>query len=539
MFDALPQALSDVFQPHVLAVIAVSAIYGIFVGATPGLTATMAVALLVPITMFLDPLSAIAAIVTTVTCSIFAGDIPGALVRIPGTPASAAYTLDAYALTRAGRQEECLGACLVFSVVGGMLGVVALMVAAPNLAVLQFTHYEYFWLCVLGLSCAAIVSRESRLKGLFGVSLGLLISTVGISSDHAVARFAFHPGLIQGVSFLPAMIGLFGVSEILRNALYLRADATSRVAAGDGHAANERPGFLRRHLWVPLRVMLGRIVPLLWVRKLGVLRSSTIGALVGILPGAGADLAAWISYAVSKRFARRPEEYGRGSIDGVAEATAANNAALGGAWVPALVFGIPGDSVTAIAIGVLLMKNIEPGPQIFARQPLLVSSIFVVFVLANLLLLPVGWAAIRCGSLIVRVPRRVLMPVILLFSIVGAYSVSGDLFDVWIMLAMGVLGFVLEGWGVPLGPVVLGIVLGDELEHRLIQCLSDSDGRWWQFLSQPVAATLAAVCLALWFGPMMVRVARRMVRPAGRVRSANRKAARSTDQDLVQTVDRS
>jgi putative tricarboxylic transport membrane protein len=520
----------------VLAVIAVSAVYGIFVGATPGLTATMAVALLVPITMFLDATSAIAAIVTTVTCSVFAGGIPGALVRIPGRPASAAYTLDAYALMRAGRQEECLGVCLIFSVVSGMLGVVALVVLAPNLAQLSFTRYEYFWLCVLGLSCAAIVSRDSRLKGLFGLSLGLLISTVGVSPDHAVARFAFHPGLIQGVSFLPAMIGLFGVSEILRNSLYLRSDNASTPAAssrGADHAA-ARASFFRRHVWDPLKVVVGYVVPLLWIRRVGLLVSSVIGMIVGILPGAGAELAARVAYGVSKRCSRRPEEYGRGSMEGVADATAASNASLALEWVPALVFGIPGDSVTAIALGVLLMKNIQPGPEIFVKQPALVTSIFVVFTLANLLLLPVGWAAIRCGTLLVRLPRRVLMPVILVFCIVGAYSVSGALFDVWIMLAMGVLGFILEGWGIPLGPVVLGMVLGEELEHRFIQCLTDSDGRWWQFFAQPISALLAAACVALWFGPMIVGLARRMVTR----HAITPRRVRSADQSAVGTAER-
>jgi TctA family transporter len=213
-----------------------------------------------------------------------------------------------------------------------------------------------------------------------------------------------------------------------------------------------------------------------------------------------------VAYGVSKRCSRRPQEYGRGSMEGVADATAANNASLAVEWVPALVFGIPGDSVTAIALGVLLMKNIEPGPAIFVKQPELVTSIFVTFTLANLLLLPIGWAAIRCGTLLVRVPRRVLMPLILMFCIVGSYAVSGDLFDVWIMLAMGVLGLVLEGCGIPLGPVVLGIVLGEELEHRLVQCLTDSDGRWWHFFTQPISAGLAAACVALWFGPMIVRL---------------------------------
>jgi len=506
-------ALDSVLQWDVLLVIAAAAVYGIVVGAIPGLTATMAVALLVPVTFFLDPIPAIAAIVTTVTCSIFAGDIPGALVRIPGTPASAAYTLDAYALTRAGRQEQALGISLVFSVIGGLIGVAVLMVAAPQLVKLRYTHYEYFWLCVLGLSCAAVVSRESRMKGLFGLSIGLLIATIGVSPQHGSARFVFHKAMYQGVNFLPAMIGLFGVSEVLRNVLHLRDDPRRLPKATE---VNRR--FILRHLWDPLTALVKGVLPLVWVKKVGLLRSSAIGSFVGMLPGAGADLAAWIAYAVSKRFSRTPDDYGQGSVEGLADATSANNSALASAWLPALVFGIPGDSVTAIALGVLMMHNITPGSQIFSdpRHSVTVASIFAVFIIANLLLIPLGLIAIRLGSLLVRIPRRVLMPIILLFCTLGAYSFSASMFDVLVMLALGVVGFFLECWGVPLGPVVLGIILGETLEHRFLQCWGTPDP-WWRFFTQPLSALLAAACLAMWFGPLIVRMAGRLIRrhPSG------------------------
>jgi TctA family transporter len=364
MNEAIDLALQQVFDAKTLVIIAMSAAYGIFVGAIPGLTATMAVALIVPLTFFLTDVQAIAAIVTTVTCSIFAGDIPAALVRIPGTPASAAYANDAYAMTRAGKPGTALGISLVFSVLGGLFGTLVLIVAAPQLARLatKFTSYEYFWLYVLGLTCAAIVSDDSRLKGAFALLLGLLFSTVGLGTDYSAPRMTFgFDQLITGINFIPAMIGLFGISEVLRNALASTAPKVSSFSnTEDSNSGVE--GSASAFAPVPVMNVLAEVVPMAIKRPLPLVRSSVIGAIMGMLPGAGADIAAWISYAISKRFSREPERYGKGTMEGMADATGANNAALGSAWIPALVFGVPGDSVTAIAIGVLLMKNIQPGP---------------------------------------------------------------------------------------------------------------------------------------------------------------------------------
>lgn len=496
--DILSQAATNVFQVQVILIIIASACYGIFVGAIPGLTATMAVALIVPITFYLSDVQAVAAIVTTVTCSIFAGDIPTALVRIPGTPASAAYAADAYALTKKGLHANALGVCLMFSVLGGLLGTVVLACFAPILAQLaaQFTSYEYFWLYALGLTCAVIVSSGSRLRGAIALLIGLLLASVGLAADFSVPRLTFGlDQLITGINFIPAMIGLFGISEVLRLALNLHKDPQEESIVNKESSS-----------------ILSSVLPLLRRRKMSLLRSSGIGATIGMLPGAGADIAAWISYAVSKRSSKTPEQYGHGSEEGLGDATGANNAALGGAWIPALVFGIPGDSVTAIAIGVLMMKNITPGPGIFdatenPQQAALVSSIYVVFLLANILLIPIGLAAIRAGGLLIRIPREVLLPIILLFCVLGSYSMSGSYFDVWVMLAMGILGFFLERFAIPLGPVVLGLIMGGQLEHRFLQSIS-TDSSIGAFFAGPISICLGLLCLALWSSPVLSMIRR-------------------------------
>lgn len=522
MSGALAQALSQVvLDPKLWAVVLGAAVYGLFMGAVPGLTATMAVALFVPVTFFMSPVEAMAAVVTLVACAIFAGDIPGALVRIPGTPASAAYAEDAHALTRRGLGQQALGTCLICSVAGGLFGSLVLMLLARPLASVaaQFSVVEYFWFYVIGLSCAVVVSRDSPLRGLFALIIGLLLATVGLSAVHTEARFTFgRPELYDGIGFIPAMIGLFGLSEVLRNALAPGLEAAAGAVTApqpEGPCASSRDEL---PCAAPLRRARGGVLagalPLLWRRKLAALRSGAIGSFIGMLPGAGADIGAWVSLAASKRFSRRPQDYGNGSLEGISDGAFANSSALAGAWVPALVFSIPGDSVTAMVIGVLLMKNIQPGPEIFQKQAALVYSIYLLFVLANLVLLPVGLAAIKAGSYLIRLPRRVLLPIILLFCVVGAYAINGSYFDVGIMAAMGVLGFALERRRVPLGPVVLGILLGGPLEERFIQAWTSSGGSVLLFFSRPVAAVLGAVTIALWLGPILRAVWRRRARPA-------------------------
>ncbi len=486
------EAFRLVFDPAVLAVVLASALFGLFVGAVPGLTATMATALLVPVTFVLPPVPAVACVVTAAAMAIFAGDIPGALLRIPGTPASAAYCDEAYALTRRGKAELALGAGLVFSVVGGLFGTAVLVTTAPALAevALRFSSFEYFWLVLLGLTCAVFIAPGRPLRGFVSLLLGLLLSTVGFENPAAYPRFTFGSDqLMSGLQLTPVMIGMFAVSEVIRYAL-----------APGGPAGEFKQG-------------IGRVFrgqgKLLWAHRWPALRGSVLGTAIGALPGAGADIAAWIAYGISKRFSRTPEKFGTGHVEGVIEAGAANNSALAGAWIPALVFGIPGDSITAIVIGVLYMKGMNPGPTLFLENPQNIYAVFLVFVLANLLLLPLGWLAIKAAKNVLHVPRAVLMPVILLFCVVGAFAINNSVFDIGVMLAFGVLGWLMESNRFPIAPAILGLVLGGMLEQNFVTSLLKADGDPMAFFNRPIAGILGVVTVLVWMSPLLGGIARR------------------------------
>ncbi len=494
--DALLTAFGLVFQPYVLMVILLSALYGLFVGAIPGLTATMATALLVPVTFFMAPVPAVAAIVTATAMAIFSGDIPSALLRMPGTPASAAYTDEAFLLTKKGMAETALGAGLVFSVLGGIFGVLVLIVAAPALAevALKFSSFEYFWLVMLGFTCAIFIAGNDPLKGLVSLLLGLLISVVGLENAAGAPRYTFgNAELTGGIPLIPLMIGMFAVSEILRYA----AVVDKPLMAVDR----------------PLTSVFAGMWGLLKKYPLQLLRGSALGTLVGALPGAGADIAAWMSYAMSKRFSKEPEKFGTGHVEGIVESGAANNAALGGAWIPALVFGIPGDSITAIAIGVLYLKGMNPGPTLFINNPQNIYAVFIVFILAQLLMLPLGWMAIKAAKRILRIPASVLMPLILLFCVVGSFAINNSLFGVLVMLVAGVLGFLMERWGFPVAPTILGVVLGTMLEEHFFSSLIKADGNFGVFFERPIAGTLGAMTLLIWLWPLARTLVARAVAP--------------------------
>jgi len=493
--ETMLTALALVLDPSVLGVMLLAAVFGLFVGSIPGLTATMAAALLIPFTFFMEPVPAIAAIVTTVAMAIFAGDIPGALLRIPGTPASAAYCDEAYALTKKGQAETALGTSLVCAAIGGLMGSAVLALSAPRLAefAIGFSSFEYFWLACLGLSCAVIVSSGSTLKGLVSLLIGLFVATIGIDVTAGHPRFTFGSvEMMGGISFIPAMIGMFAISEILRFA----------SAPGTAPSAPQQA----------IGNVLRGILPIVFRYRLNVLRGGGIGALVGVLPGAGADIAAWIAYAVSKRFSKRREAFGTGHVEGLVDAGTANNAGLSGAWVPALVFGIPGDSITAIVIGVLYMKGMNPGPTVFMQQPELIHAVFIVFFLANLALIPLGFVAIRLCRQILRVPRRVLIPLILMFCTIGSFAINNSVFGVSVMLVMGLLAYVMEENGFPVAPTILGIVLGPMLEANFMSSMIKADGDLAGFFSRPIAATLGVLVIAFWAIPLARALYRQLSR---------------------------
>ena len=492
--------LLNLLQPDVILPWLIGMAFGIFVGATPGLTATMAVALIVPFTFYLpNPNTGLALILGISFSAIFAGDIPAVYLRIPGTPASAAGALDGHEMAKQGRGRFALVLDLFCSCLGGLIGVALLILVAPQLArfALRFSNFEYFWLGVVGLGIGAVVTQGPPLRGVIGALLGMMISLIGIDRVSGTPRFTFgQPELTSGIDFIAVMIGLFGLSEVFRN--LKRRDSLMTSATSNTHSAR------------PLEVLFT-----MWKHKLTILKSSLLGTFVGALPGAGADIAAWAAYGVAQRTSRTPEKFGTGCTEGVVAPTTANNAAVAGAWIPALVFGIPGDSVTAIALGALLMYNIKPGPLIFEQNGEQIQSIFLIAIITQLLLLPAGWFGIRAFGRILRLPRSVVMTAVVVFSVVGSFALRNDLFDVWVMLAAGVAGYFLEARRVPLAPLILGLILGPMVEENLRAGLIKTSGNFLPFLTRPICLTMLLMLVAAFFGPWMMRRIGKRSKPTG------------------------
>ncbi|KFB08191.1 tripartite tricarboxylate transporter permease [Nitratireductor basaltis] len=493
--DILFQAAALVFTLEVMLVVILAGAFGMFVGAMPGLTATMATALLVPVTFFMDPIPALAAIVTASGMAIFAGDIPGALLRMPGTPASAAYVEDAHKLALSGKLNHSLGTALLASAVGGLFGVAVLILCAPLLAefALKFTSFEYFWLATLGLSCAVFIASSDPLKAAVSLFLGIALATVGLDPASGTPRFTFgNTDLLAGIEFVPTMIGLFAMGEILRGAIRLKSAAPiPQVPPTRGPLFKGVGSILLRY---PKNIM----------------RSMTLGTFVGALPGAGADIAAWMAYAISKRFSREPEKFGTGHVEGLVDGSSANNAAVGGSWIPALVFGIPGDSVTAIVIGVLYMKGINPGPSVFLQTPELIYAVFMIFILTIIAMVPLGWLAVKGSWFVLSVPRRILLPLILSLCVVGSFALTNSGYGIVLMLVMGLIGWILEENGFPVAPIILGLVLGGMFERTFITSMIKSGGDLTAFFDRPIAAALGVLVFVVW-GSALIGAIRRHI----------------------------
>jgi TctA family transporter len=440
------------------------------------------------VTFYLSPIAAVATIISASAMAIFSGDIPSCLLRIPGTPASAAYTDDAYAMTRQGRPELALGICVWFSALGGIIGTLSLILMAPALAevALSFSSYEYFWLAFLGLMCATIVARSSPVKAIASMLLGLLVSCIGMENPGGVARFTFgYTDLFGGIEMIPALVGVFAIAEVMR-----------------AMSVPEPPKLAKRKFGSILKgqIALTRQYPKQQIR------GNIVGIIIGVLPGAGADMAAWVSYAMSKRLSKTPEKFGTGHPEGLIEAGASNNASLASGWVPSLLFGIPGDSITAIAIGVLYMKGLNPGPTLFTHRASSMYALYIIFIIANIIMIPMGIAMIRVATLILKVPRSSIMPVIVLLAAVGSFATGNNLFLVVTVGTFGVIGYFMEKWGYPVAALVLGIVMGNMVEQNFVTSLIKSDGSPIPFFDRPVSAILAVITISLMVWPFGVWV---------------------------------
>lgn len=449
-------------------------LFGLFIGATPGLTATMAVALIVPVSFHIpDPMGGLAMILGVSFTAIFAGDLPATFLKIPGTPASTAATLDAYAMHQNGQGGVAIHTNLICSCLGGIIGVVCLALSGPVIAKwsLRMDSPEYFWLAVAGISISAMVSGKNILVGLMAAGLGVFLSTIGMDKINGAQRLTFGvPELQEGIQLIPMMIGLFGMAEIMTR--------LTRHSSHIGDTSNDwKSTILKGSLACAFRKLIkfpGTII-----------RSSLLGCGIGALPGAGADIGAWVGYGASRKLSPRASHFGTGEIEGVIAPTSANNAAVAGAWVPALVFGIPGDAVTAIVVGAFIMYGIEPGPEVFTSDNFPMSSLLWIAALTQILLFIIGLAGIRGFSLILKLPSRVLESFILVFCFVGAYAIRNSTFDLWVMLVFGMVGLVMNRYRIPIAPLILGFILGGTIESEFRSGLIASSGKLTPFFTSP------------------------------------------------------
>lgn len=474
--EPLLGGLVNIFNLSYLLILFLSMAIGIILGALPGLTATMGVALLLPITFGMEPVSGILLLVGVYFGAIYGGSITAILLRTPGTPSSAATALDGYEMTKKGLAHKALTISTISSSIGGVISVIILILVAPQLAkfALKFSAPETFALALFGLAIISSISGKSLIKGLMAGFLGLLIATIGIDPIGGFPRFTFETtNLMAGVNYIPVLIGLFAAAEAFRTVEDIFKSST-------GVKKIEK-------------------VKLKWQEFKGlikvILRSSGIGTFIGFIPGAGGDIASFVSYGEAKRVSKKPEEFGKGNPEGVSAPEAANNACTGGAMIPLLTLGIPGDAVTAVMLGALMVQGIQPGPMLFTNHAEIVYTLFIGMLIANLLILFYGLLGIRLFTKILTIPKVILTPIILILCIVGSYAVGNNFFDVWIMLIAGIVGYFMNRYDFPTSPIILALILGPMLEANLRRSLVLSNGDLSILFTRPISLILILLAI--------------------------------------------
>ena len=460
-FVASP-AILDVFWATLL---------GIVVGMMPGLTATLGVALMTTLTFHMDADRAILILICLYVGAIYGGSRSAILLNIPGTPANAATALDGYPLARAGRAGSAMAIATTGSFVGGLIGMLALAVVAPALAefALSFGAYEFFWLSVFGVLIAGqLTALDDPIKGWIAGLLGLFVAMIGQEGIHAVPRFAYgSTDLAGGIGLLPAMVGAFGFAEILtvmrHRAYTVVRGATDSVWSGIKQAVRYR---------------------------VTAVRSGLIGTFMGLAPGVGEDMGAWASYAAARQASRDKARFGKGSVEGLVAAETGNNAAVPGALIPVLTLAVPGSAPAAVLLAAMIIHGIRPGPLIMIEFPDFVYSVVAMVFLATCAMAVLGLLLTRPLLLVLRVTRERLMPIIFVLCTVGAFAIASRVFDVWVMVLFGVLGFILREMKYPMAPLILGIVLGDLMDKNLRRGLVLSDGDLTPFFTRPISVAL-------------------------------------------------
>lgn len=491
MFDGLimfGQSIARFSGPETIAYALLASLVGVVMGALPGLTATMSLALVTTLTIKLPPSQALLILICTYVGSIYGGSRSAILLNIPGTPASAASCLDGYALARQGMAGRAMGIATTGSVMGTLIGMFFLATLTPVLGglALKFGAYEFFWLALFGVIIAGTLTGDDPLKGWIAGIAGLFIATIGQEPQYGYERFAFGMrDLAGGIQLVPALVGAFGFAELL-TAMRNR-QAPVKIS--------------------PFDTVIPKVRDVLQYWRT-ILRSGLIGTGVGIVPGVGEDVAAWSSYAAAKRASKEKEKFGKGSIEGLMAAETGDNACVPGAVIPVLTLAIPGSAPAAVLMAAMIIHGVKPGPLIMVENPEFVYDVVTMMLFATMGILIFGLVLTKALVQVLRVPQHLIVPIVFVLCTVGSFAIAGRLFDVYVMLAFGLIGFFLRHHGYPMAPLVLGIVLGDLLEKNLRRALILSDGDLSPFFTRPIAGTVAAMIFTtiawkLWtlYGP--------------------------------------
>jgi putative tricarboxylic transport membrane protein len=475
---------SVVFQPLNLFYCFTGVLIGTLVGVLPGLGPVAAMSLLLPATFHTTPVASIIMLAGIYYGAMYGGSTTSILVNIPGEAASVMTCLDGYQMARRGRAGPALGISAFSSFIAGTVGIIGMMLISPPLVnfALKFGPPEYFSLMVLGLMILTFLTSASMLRALMMAAFGLIVGTIGLDNISGLARFTFNiPELLDGVGLVPVVMGLFGISEVLLNIeLKTKREVFTTKVKG--------------------------LLPTLedWARSIwAILRGTGIGFFLGILPGGGAVIASFVCYAIEKRVTKHPEEFGKGAIEGVAAPEAANNAAAQGAFIPLMTLGIPSNVVMALLLGALIVHGVTPGPLLLSQHPQLFWGVVASMYIGNAMLLALNLPLIGMWVQLLKVPYAILFPIIILFCLVGSYSINNSTTDVAIMLVFGVIGYLMKKLSLEAAPMVLAFVLGPMMETALRQALIKSRGSFSIFFTRPISATCLIMAIALMVIPLL------------------------------------
>jgi putative tricarboxylic transport membrane protein len=457
--------------------------FGIVIGAIPGLTVTLGIILLLPLTYGLDPVTAIVSLLAIYVGGVYGGSISAILINTPGTNSALATTLDGYPLAQQGKANRALSTSLYASVLGGLISGIILLAAAPPIArvALKFRSPEYFSLAIFGMTVIAGVSGKSITKGLISAAVGMFVSFLGLESLSGTIRFTFDTMLLfAGVSLLPALIGFIALNQVIVKSVEEKTGVTASGAA-EAEMTHDPP--------ISLRELFG-ISPT-------ILKSSLIACLIGAMPGAGGGVAQFVCYNEARRSSKHPEGYGKGSIEGVAAAECSNNAVVGSAMIPLITLGIPGDGVTAILLGAFILHGLVPGPNLFTKQAVITYSIIIGFLLSNVLLLIIGKMVTQRVSKVINLPYGILGINIILFCFAGAFANSGNINEMLLIIPLAILGYGMNLLGFSVIPTMLGLILGPIIELNFTRSMIVSSGDLFIFFKEPISLSILILAVVL------------------------------------------